>query len=895
MAKNKLLMNKKTADTEFVKQIAQQTPEEALKTLHSSLDGLSSTEAKERLEKNGLNEVATKKHNTKLHFFIESFFTPFTMVLLLLATVSLFTDYVFVPADQKDLSTVIIMITMIIISGLTSFIQNVKTNDAVEDLLNMVSVTTNIRRNKKDKEISTKQVVVGDIINIHAGDMVPADIRLLQTKDLFCSSSSLNGESTPVEKIATKKPDQKDMDQYLDYPDVIYQGTTIVSGSGVGVVLATGEQTVFGRLAKDISNNDVKETNFDVGIKNISKLLLTMTAIIAPLVLIINGLTKGNWLNALLFAIATAVGLTPEMLPVIVTSNLVKGSLEMSKHGTIVKKMNSIQNFGAADILCTDKTGTLTQNKVVLERHYNLDMKENPQVLRLAYLNSYFQTGMHDLMDQAIIDAASDELDVEEIKHDYTKVDEIPFDFKRRRMSVVIKRRDDGRILVTKGAAEEMLACCNRVQVGNHISDLTDEYKEKVLKHIEDLNKDGLRVVLLAYQNNPAQAGEFNVSDEKDLILTGFLAFLDPPKDDVKDVLKQLKQDGITVKILTGDNATVTKSVASRVGLNTEHVYSEKDFVDKGEEEIKKMVEECSLFVKLSPEYKAKIIQILKENGHTVAYMGDGINDTPAMKKADVAISVDTAVDIAKKSADIILLHKSLRTLEHGVRIGRQIFANTMKYIKITLSSNFGNILSILVASSFLPFLPMLPMQLLILDLIYGTSCLSIPFDTVGEKYLEVPRKWETRKLPKFMFYFGPTSSVFDIITFALLYFWICPSVVGASYMAATPSQKAVFMAIFWSGWFIESLWTQEMVIQALRDPAVPFIQQHSSPVVMLATIGAGLIGTAMPYIPSWAKVMKFGPIPEFYVLVVLVLLILYIALTTLVKHWYMKKEEFLI
>ena len=888
-------MNKKTADTEFVKQIAQQTPEEALKTLHSSLDGLSSTEAKERLEKNGLNEVATKKHNTKLHFFIESFFTPFTMVLLLLATVSLFTDYVFVPADQKDLSTVIIMITMIIISGLTSFIQNVKTNDAVEDLLNMVSVTTNIRRNKKDKEISTKQVVVGDIINIHAGDMVPADIRLLQTKDLFCSSSSLNGESTPVEKIATKKPDQKDMDQYLDYPDVIYQGTTIVSGSGVGVVLATGEQTVFGRLAKDISNNDVKETNFDVGIKNISKLLLTMTAIIAPLVLIINGLTKGNWLNALLFAIATAVGLTPEMLPVIVTSNLVKGSLEMSKHGTIVKKMNSIQNFGAADILCTDKTGTLTQNKVVLERHYNLDMKENPQVLRLAYLNSYFQTGMHDLMDQAIIDAASDELDVEEIKHDYTKVDEIPFDFKRRRMSVVIKRHDDDRILVTKGAAEEMLACCNRVQVGNHISDLTDEYKEKVLKHIEDLNKDGLRVVLLAYQNNPAQAGEFNVSDEKDLILTGFLAFLDPPKDDVKGVLKKLKQDGITVKILTGDNAAVTKSVASRVGLNTEYVYSEKDFVGKGEEEIKKMVEECSLFVKLSPEYKAKIIQILKKNGHTVAYMGDGINDTPAMKKADVAISVDTAVDIAKKSADIILLHKSLRTLEHGVRIGRQIFANTMKYIKITLSSNFGNILSILVASSFLPFLPMLPMQLLILDLIYGTSCLSIPFDTVGEKYLEVPRKWETRKLPKFMFYFGPTSSVFDIITFALLYFWICPSVVGASYMAATPSQKAVFMAIFWSGWFIESLWTQEMVIQALRDPAVPFIQQHSSPVVMLATIGAGLIGTAMPYIPSWAKVMKFGPIPEFYVLVVLVLLILYIALTTLVKHWYMKKEEFLI
>lgn len=895
MAKNDLAMNKNTADTSLVRKVAQESPEACLEQFKTSSKGLSSREAAKRLEKNGPNEVVTKKQNTKLHFLIESFLTPFTLVLLLLATISLFTDYVFVPANQKDLSTVIIMVTMVMISGLTSFVQNVRTNDAVEDLLNMVSVTTNIRRDQKNQELSTKSVVTGDIINIHAGDMVPADIRLLKSKDLFCSSSSLNGESTPVEKIAGQTPDQDHLNDYLDYPDVLYEGTTIVSGSGVGMVFATGEHTVFGRLAKSISKQDVKETNFDVGIKNISKLLLTMTAIIAPLVFLINGLTKGNWLNALLFAIATAVGLTPEMLPVIVTSNLVKGSLEMYKHGTIVKKMNSIQNFGAADVLCTDKTGTLTQDKVVLEHHYNLNMKETPEVLKLAYLNSYFQTGMRDLMDKAVIDAASNEIDVKKIQKTFIKVDEIPFDFERRRMSVVVKQKGDGRLLVTKGAAEEMLKCCNRIDIDGKVGELTKERKNKILQHIEELNEDGLRVILLAYQHNPAEAGEFDVDDEKNLVLVGFLAFLDPPKDDVKGVLKQLKRDGITVKILTGDNAAVTKSVASRVGLDTSRIYSQSDFVGKSPAEMKDMVEHCSLFVKLSPELKAEIIKLLKSDGHTVAYMGDGINDTPAMKAADVGISVDTAVDIAKKSADIILLKKSLLVLEHGVKIGRLVFGNTMKYIKITLSSNFGNILSILVASSFLPFLPMIPVQLLILDLIYGTSCLSIPFDTMNEKYLEVPRKWETKKLPKFMFFFGPTSSIFDIITFGLLYFWICPSAVGVSYSAATAGQKAIFMSIFWAGWFIESLWTQEMVIQALRDPAVPFIQQHSSAAVMFATVGAGLLGTAMPFIPQLASAMKFGPIPAYYIWVFLCLLVLYICLTTVVKHWYLRKERFLI
>lgn len=662
----------------------------------------------------------------------------------------------------------------------------------------------------------------------------------------------------------------------------------------MGVVFATGNETVFGNLARTLSKNKNKETTFDIGIKNVSKILLIMTAIIAPLVFLINVLTKGDWLNALIFAIATAVGLTLEMRPVIVTSNLVKGSVEMAKHETIVKRMNSIQNFESADILCTDKTGTLTQDKVVLERHYDLNLEEKSKVLELSYLNSYYQTGRKDLIDKAIINTAKDELDTEEINQNYQKIDEIPFDFKRRRMSVVVMNKKHEHLLVTKGAAEEMLACSNRLEINDKITMLDQEQRQEILNKINQMNQDGLRVVLLAYKKNPAPVGEFSV-DEKELILTGFLAFLDPPKDSAKAALTALKRDGITIKILTGDNESGTRNVGKQVGLDINCVYQGRDLENKSSTELKKMVEECDVFVKLSPQQKAQIIQLLRENNHTVAYMGDGINDAPAMKAADVAISVDTAVDIVKKSADIILLHKDLMILEKAVQIGRQVFGNTMKYIKITLSSNFGNILSILVASSFLPFLPMLPVQLLILDLMYGTSCLSIPFDTMNKHYLSEPRKWSTKKLPKFMFYFGPTSSIFDIITFALLFFIVCPQIIGSSYAGATASQKLLFSAVFCTGWFIESLWTQEMVIHALRDPGLPFIKQHATAIVTWATIGMAAIGTMLPFIIPVAKAVKFGPIPAYFLGIVFILLILYIVLTMLVKKWYLKSEKYLI
>ena len=877
----------------LAKQIARQEKNEVLKQLHTTINGLNPVQAKQRLEQDGLNEVSNKEHHPKLHFLIDAFMTPFTGVLLFLAGLSFLTNYVFVPADQKDLSTVIIMIMMVLISGITSFIQNVKTSDAVDSLLNMVSVTTNVKRAGEDKELPTKDVVVGDIVNLAAGDLVPADMYLLKSKDLFCSASSLNGESSPVEKMADQKP--KGSDNYLDYPNILYEGTNIVSGSGMGVVFATGDKTVFGNLARTLAQNKNKETTFDIGIKNVSKILLIMTAVIAPLVFLINGLTKGDWLNALIFAIATAVGLTPEMLPVIVTSNLVKGSVEMAKHETIVKRMNSIQNFGSADVLCTDKTGTLTQDKVVLERHYNLNLEEKPKVLELSYLNSYYQTGMKDLIDKAVIDAAQGELDTKKINQNYRKIDEIPFDFKRRRMSVVVMNQQHEHILVTKGAAEEMLACSNRVEIDGAISPLEEDQRQKILTEIDEMNQDGLRVVLLGYKKNPAPVGEFSIDDENELILVGFLAFLDPPKDSAKAALTALKEDGITVKILTGDNEAVTRNVGKQVGLNIDRVYQGKDLENKTDAELKQMVQACDVFVKLSPQQKAQIIDLLRQDGHTVAYMGDGINDAPAMKAADVAISVDTAVDIAKKSADIILLHKDLMILEKGVKIGRQVFGNTMKYIKITLSSNFGNILSILVASSFLPFLPMLPIQLLILDLMYGTSCLSIPFDTMNKHYLSEPRKWSTKKLPKFMFYFGPTSSIFDIITFALLFFMVCPQVTGTIYAAASTTQKLIFSAIFCTGWFIESLWTQEMVIHALRDPKLPFIKQHATAIVTWATIGMAVVGTVLPFITPIVKAIKFGPIPMYFLAIVFLLLILYIALTTLVKKWYLKSEKYLI
>ncbi|WP_289762335.1 magnesium-translocating P-type ATPase [Lactobacillus intestinalis] len=886
--------NKLSGDLRLVKRIAQETRVETLARLHASAEGLSTKQANINREEYGANEIV-QPNTSKLHFFVKSFLTPFTITLFVLAVLLIVLDVI--PSDQNSVSTIIIILIMVILAGVIRFFQNLKTSDAIEKLLEMVSVTTNVKRDGEDQELPTNEVVVGDIINLSAGDMVPADMRLLRSKDLFCLTSSIDGEFEPKEKIATKVPRFAQADNYLSYPNILYEGTTILSGSGVGVVFATGTHTMFGRMLRDENRKKIRETTFNIGIKSITKLLLIMMLIVSILIFVINSLIKKNLDLALVFAIATGATLLPEMLPTIVTANLVRGSKEMAKHGSVVKKLNSVQNFGSADVLCTDKTGILTQDKVMLERHYDLTMQETKKILKLAYLNSYYQTGMQDLIDEAIIDAAGDELDVDDIQRDYNKIDEIPFDYTRRRMSVVVANSDrehGEHLLVTKGAAEEMLKVSTKVELNGQILPLTDVRKKLILEQVEDMNDDGMRVLLLGYRRNPAPVGEFSVKDENNLTLVGFLTFLDPPKESARVSLAKLKRDGITVKILTEDNEAVTRALGLQVGLNVDVVYSADDLKDKTSVELAQMVEDCNIFVELTPELKTKIIQALRKNGHVVSYMGDKINDAPAMRASNVAVSVDHAVDIAKESADVILLHKDLLVLEESIRIGRNILGNIMKYFKILLTSNFGMALSLIIASLCLPFLPLSPFQLVVLNLIFAISCLAIPYDKMSSEYLDKPRNWRIKQLPKFMVIFGSVSTLFDVITFAALFFVICPYLMGGNYNELSLNSKNAFAALFNTGWFIETLWLQELIIHVLRDGKFPFIKQHATSTVILATIIAGLIGTMLAY-SNLSGLFHFAELPSSYLWFVLIMMVLYILVASIVKYFYLKKKKFLI
>lgn len=858
--------------------------------LDSCPTGLTDEEAQALREKGQVNRITGPHKDSKLKLLWRAVATPFNLVLLILAVMSFVTDVLSAPADQRDPSTFIIILTMIVASSIISFVQSSRSSDAVESLLDKIQITAAVTRNGETTEIPTDEIVPGDVVTVAAGDMVPADMRLVASKDLFCSTSSLNGESAPVEKTATPLGSSREGETYLDYPDVVYGGTTVVSGSGTGVVFAVGDDSVFGALAQSLSKDESSQTAFDTGIASVSKLLLSLTAAVVPLVFLINGFSKGSWTDALLFAIATAVGLTPEMLPVIVTSNLVRGSILMSHAGTIVKRMGAIQDFGSADVLATDKTGTLTENRIVLEKHLNMKLEESDEVLTYSYLNSFYQTGMRNLTDRAIVSEATKRLDIKTIGKAYEKVDEIPFDFERRRMSVVVRHTDGHRVLITKGAAEEMLACSTHKQVQGTASPLTGSDRQQTLAEVKKLNSQGLRVILISYKDNPRVAGELNARDESELTLIGYLAFLDPPKQFAKETVASMVRQGLRVKVLTGDNEAVTKAVCREVGIPTNTVLDGSEVESMSAEELTQKVDRCDIFVKLTPEGKTQVIRALRKAGHTVAFMGDGINDAPAMRAADVSVSVNTAVDVAKQAADIILLKSDLEILEEGVLLGRQVFVNTMKYIKITLSSNFGNILSVLIASIFLPFIPMLPLQLLILDLMYGISCVSIPFDTVSERACEQPRPWTTKGLLPFMFVFGPVSSLMDIVTFALLFRYVCPMIVGAEWVGATLSQRALFIAVFHAGWFIESLWTQEMVIHALREPGLPFIGQHAAPPVLWATFGMSVLGTVLPY-SDLAEALDFGPLPGWYLVAVAGIMVLYLILVSFAKAAYIHKD----
>ncbi|MDR0921933.1 MAG: magnesium-translocating P-type ATPase [Lactobacillales bacterium] len=865
---------------------AKKTVENIFDKFQLSAKGLSEEQVLISREKHGDNKISYGKKTPFLVEVLKAYITPFTLVLIGLGMTSFITDVVIAAPQERDFFGSGIIFSMVLISGTMTLIQSVRSNQAAEKLKSLVKVTANVKRNNQYEEIPMEEIVCGDQVKLSAGDMIPADIRLITTKDLFISQSALTGESYPVEKRADERITQQDSD--TSYENLVFMGSNVVSGSAEGLVIATGNRTLFGDVAKTLSTKPIP-TSFELGIRKTSFLFIKFMSLMAPTVIVINGLTKGDWLEALLFGLSVAVGLTPEMLPMIVTTNLVKGATAMAKKGTIIKNLNSIQNFGAIDVLCTDKTGTLTQDKIILEYHLDCDGKEDSRVLRHAYLNSCYQTGLKNLLDVAIIEAAEEKLATETIQ--YKKVDEIPFDFERRRMSVVVEDNHGKTQMITKGAIEEMLNISSFVDFKGKVTKLTDEVRREVLEKVEELNANGLRVLGVAQKTNPSVVGEFSISDESDMVLIGYLAFLDPPKETTKQALEALKMHGVCVKVLTGDNALVTQSVCKQVGLGAEKLVNGEEIEQLTDEKLSQLVEEHDVFVKLNPQQKQRITWALRENGHTVGFLGDGINDAPAMKTADVGISVDTAVDIAKESADVILLEKDLTILERGIISGRETFGNIMKYIKSTASSNFGNMFSVLVASMFLPFLPMLPLQILFLNLIYDISCVSVPWDHMDKEYLEEPKSWTASGIGKFMVWLGPTSSIFDITTYLLMYFVICPAVVGGNFHTLNAEQQVAFIAIFHAGWFVESLWSQTLVLHALRTPKIPFIQSRGSFIMTSITTLGIAVGTLLPF-TAFGQNLGLATLPSSYWLWLVATVLAYLLLVTVVKRFYVTRYQ---
>lgn len=880
------------------------TPKIVLQTMNTSFTGLMEDTVKQQCLKYGSNKVSQEKRQSIWKKLTQAFINPFTAILFCLAIVSTFTDIVMpIMQNQNDdinPVTVIIIITMVLISGSLRFIQESRSGNAAEKLLSMITTTSTVTRQHSPKqEIPLEDVVVGDIIHLSAGDMVPADARILEAKDLFVSQSSLTGESEPIEKFAMTYEDS-DL-AITDYNNILFMGSNVVSGSATAVVIGVGNSTIFGSIATAINTAPI-ETNFTKGVNSVSWVLIRFMLFMVPVVFFINGFTKHDWVEAFLFAISIAVGLTPEMLPMIVTTCLAKGAVSMSKKQTIVKNLNSIQNFGAMDILCTDKTGTLTMNKVVLEYHLDVLGKEDARVLRHAYLNSYFQTGYKNLMDIAIINKTEEMENTNpslvDLSNAYVKVDEIPFDFTRRRLSVVVKDKADKCQMITKGAVEEMLAICTHVEYENSVQLLTNQLKERILQTVDDLNEKGMRVIAIAQKNNPSAIGTFGVKDECDMVLIGYLAFLDPPKESTAKALQTLAEYGVKAKILTGDNDKVARAICKQVGLKVNNLLLGSDIDKMSEEELAIAVENTDVFAKLSPEQKAIIVTSLRQNGHTVGFMGDGINDATAMKASDIAISVDSAVDIAKESADIILLEKDLMVLEQGIIEGRKTYANMIKYIKITASSNFGNMFSVLIASALLPFLPMMSLHLIVLNLIYDLSCTAIPWDNVDKEFLIKPRNWDASSIGSFMLWLGPTSSIFDWITYIFMYFVFCPIFVSHGVLYNDLSQyyhgselltmQANYSALFQTGWFVESMWSQTFVIHMIRTAKLPFIQSFASPAVTSLSLVGIIVLTIIPFSPLGA-ILGFVKLPTSYFAFLIPCIILYMLLATSIKKAYIR------
>ncbi|MGG4624342.1 magnesium-translocating P-type ATPase [Serratia odorifera] len=875
-----------------IAQEASNSLDQTLANLNCNRIGLTQEDAQERLGYFGANQVAHEKAPHALVQLVSAFNNPFIFVLMALAAIGFFTDY-WLPArhgEETDLTGVIIILIMVTLSGLLRFWQEYRTNKAAETLKSLVRTTATVLRRSSFSsqplamEVPIRELVPGDIIQLSAGDMVPADVRLLTSRDLFISQAILTGEAIPIEKydvlgcVSQKScdTDVTNESQLLELANVCLMGTNVASGTATAVVVATGGKTYFGSLAKSIVGSR-SQTAFDRGVNSVSMLLIRFMLVMVPVVLLINGFTKGDWGEAALFALAVAVGLTPEMLPMIVSSNLAKGAIAMSRRKVVVKRLNAIQNFGAMDVLCTDKTGTLTQDRIILEHHLDTTGASNGQVLQLAWLNSVHQSGMKNLMDQAVIRFGRDKPGIEALGR-YRKLDELPFDFIRRRLSIVVSEENRQPLLICKGAVEEMLQIATWVRDGEQTLPLDDERRAALMALATRYNEDGFRVLMLATRELGETGGKLplSVADECDMVIEGLLTFLDPPKESAQQAIAALQENGVAVKVLTGDNPVITSKICRDVGLEPGTPLSGAEIEQMDDRQLAHEVELRTLFTKLTPLQKSRVLKMLQENGHTVGFLGDGINDAPALRDADVGISVDTATDIAKESADIILLEKNLMVLEQGVIKGRETFGNIIKYLNMTASSNFGNVFSVLVASAFIPFLPMLAIHLLIQNLMYDISQLSLPWDKMDKEFLRKPRKWDAKNIGRFMLWIGPTSSIFDITTYALMWFVFA-------------ANSVEHQALFQSGWFIEGLLSQTLVVHMLRTQKIPFIQSTAALPVLLMTGLVMAIGIYIPFSPLGAWV-GLQPLPWEYFPWLVATLVSYCVVAQLMKRFYIRR-----
>lgn len=899
--------NQAAGQQQWLRHAATATMPELFRELNSSEEGLAAERVDAAREFYGANAVAQATKRPLPLRLLAAFADPFTYILVFIAAVSVLTDWIFATGADRDLSTPLIIGTMVLVSGVLRFIQDEKSTVAAEALAEMVESYAEVERDGDGgNETPIDEIVIGDVVHLSSGDVVPADLRIFSARDLFVSQASLTGESEPVEKRASLAADASataaaSAPALTDLESLAFMGSTVISGNARGIVVATGARTMFGEATGTLAGRK-RETSFDAGIKSTSRLLMRLMLAMLPVVFVVSGATKDDWVSALLFSLSVAVGLTPEMLPMLVTTCLGKGAVDLSRHHVIVKRLDAIQDLGAIDVLCTDKTGTLTEDRIVLERHLDVNGREDTRVLRYAFLNSYFSTGVKNLIDNAIVERAlaegTDEVNAtvgstttaEELAERYHGIDELPFDFERRRLSVVVGDATGHTRMVTKGALEEVLAVCSSVEVDGQVLPLTDELRTQVVRRGEALADEGMRVLGVARKNEPAGAATLTVADERNMVLIGYLAFLDPPKESSAAAIRALAAHGVATKVLTGDSPRVAAHVCRAIGIDAEHVLTGVDVEAMNDGELADAVQRTNIFAKLSPAQKARVVRTLRGLGHAVAYMGDGVNDAAAMRESDCGISVDSAVDVAREAADIILLEKDLMVLERGIECGRRTYANMIKYVKMTVSSNFGNIASVLVAAALLPFLPMTAVQLLLLNLIYDLTCTAIPWDNVDEDAIRTPRRWDTASVRRFMVAFGPLSSVFDILTFAALFFFVCPAVAGGAWGTLDAAGQALFVGTFQAGWFVESMQTQTLVVHLIRTEKVPFVGSRAS--LPLCALGATGIAVAcvLPVTPLGAA-LDFCALPATFWPILATMVAGYAALAMLAKRRYVRRN----